>query len=62
MTRRRDWFNAYESMEPRKVFLGEISVESAIGKGSIEYMLFVDGKTVMGTMADVWHVPNIAKE
>jgi hypothetical protein len=36
MTFEQEWFTAYESVVPRKVYMGDDTILEAIGKGSIK--------------------------
>ena len=60
LTYRREWFETYETIAPRKVYMGDDHPHEAIGKGTIRVNLYVNGGKIRGVFTDVLHVPNIA--
>jgi hypothetical protein len=50
MTFERKWFNTYESIIPRKVYMGNDTIFVAIGKGSIKGVMQIVGKMLLTTI------------
>ncbi len=61
MTFGRKWFTTYESIVPRKVYMGNNTVLEAISKGSIKATMQVGGKLLLTTITQVFHVPKMKK-
>jgi len=47
MTFEREWFTTYESIYPRKVYMGDDTILEAIGKGNINATMQVRGKMLL---------------
>jgi hypothetical protein len=54
----REWFTTYESIVPRKVYMGANTILEAIGKGSINATMQVRGREFT-TITQVLHVPKM---
>ncbi len=50
MTFKREWFTTYESIIPRKVYMGDDTILEAIGKGSIKATMQVGGRVLFTTI------------
>jgi hypothetical protein len=59
MTFEREWFTTYESIVPRKVYMGNDTTLEAIGKGSIKATMQVGGRVLFTTITQVLHVPKM---
>jgi hypothetical protein len=59
MTFEREWFTTYESIIPRKVYMGDDTILEAIGKGSIKATMQVGGRVLFTTMIQVLHIPKM---
>ncbi len=59
MTFEREWFTTYESIVPRKVYMGDDTILEAIGKGSIKATMRVGGRVLFTTITQVLHVPKM---
>jgi hypothetical protein len=59
MTFEREWFTTYESIVPRKVYMGDDTILEAIGKGSIKATMQVGGRVLFTTIIQVLHVPKM---
>jgi hypothetical protein len=59
MTFEREWFTTYESIVPRKVYMGDDNILEAIGKGSIKATMQVGGRGLFTTITQVLHVPKM---
>jgi hypothetical protein len=59
MTFKREWFTTYESIVPRKVYMGDDTILEAIGKGNIKATMQVGGKMLLTTITQVLHVPKM---
>jgi hypothetical protein len=59
MTFKREWFTAYESIVPRRVYVGDDTILEAIGKGNIKAIMQVGGKMLFTTITQVLHVPKM---
>jgi hypothetical protein len=58
MTFEQEWFTTYDSIVPRKVYMGDDTILEAIGKGRIKATMQVGGKLLFTTIAQV-HVPKM---
>jgi len=58
MTFEREWFTTYESIVPRKVYMGDDTILEAIGKGNIKATMQVKGRVLFTTIIQV-HVPKM---
>jgi hypothetical protein len=59
MTFKREWFITYESIVPRKVYMGDDTILEAIGKGSTKATMQVEGRVLFTTITQVLHVPKM---
>ncbi len=59
MTFEREWFTTYESIVPRKVYMGDDTILEAIGKGNIKATMQVGGRGLFTTITQVLHVPKM---
>jgi hypothetical protein len=59
MTFERKWFTTYESIVPRKVYMGENIILEAISKGSIKATIQVGSKMLLITITEILHVPKM---
>ena len=59
MTFQRHWFESYEEIEPRKVFMGDDTILEAIGRGNIVTSIKVEGVLRQIKITKVLHVPKI---
>jgi hypothetical protein len=59
MTFKQEWFTTYESIVPRKVYMGDDTILEAIGKASIKATMRVGGKLLLTTVTQVLHVPKM---
>jgi hypothetical protein len=50
MTFEQKWFTTYESIVPRKVYMGDDTILKAIGKGSIKAIMQVGGRVLFITI------------
>jgi hypothetical protein len=59
MTFEQEWFTTYESIVPRKVYMGDDTILEAIGKGSIKATMQVGGRVLFTTITQVLHLPKM---
>ena len=59
MTPRKHFFDTYEPISGRKVFMGDNDMIEAVGKGSILMEIRVKGRARSIRMHDVFHVPDL---
>ncbi len=59
MTFEQEWFTTYESIVPRKVYMGDDTILEAINKGSIKATMQVGGRVLFTTITQVLHVPKM---
>ncbi len=59
MTFEREWFTTYESIVPRKVYMGNDTILEAIGKGNIKATMQVGGRLLFTTITQVLRVPKM---
>ncbi len=59
MTFEQEWFTTYESIVPRKVYMGNDTILEAIGNGSIKATMQVGGRVLFTTITQVLHVPKM---
>ncbi len=57
----RKWFKTYENISPIKIYMGDNSIQNAIGRGNIKIMMIVGDTTIEGMVTNVLHVPRITK-
>jgi hypothetical protein len=55
----QEWFTTYESIVPRKVYMGDDTILEAIRKGSIKATMQVGGRMLFTTITQVLHVPKM---
>jgi hypothetical protein len=53
---KREWFTTYESIVPRKVYMGDDTILEAIGKGNIKAIMQVGGRVLFTTITQILHV------
>jgi hypothetical protein len=56
---RREWFQEYKSIEPKKIYMADDRIIKAEGEGIIQVNLETDGGTYSGHFQDVLYVPEL---
>jgi hypothetical protein len=59
MTFKQEWFTTYESIVPRKVYMGDDTILEAIGKGNMKATMRIGSKLLFTTITQVLHVPKM---
>jgi hypothetical protein len=59
MTFEQEWFTTYESIVPRKLYMGDDTVLEAITKRNIKATMQIKGKMLLTTITQVLHVPKM---
>jgi hypothetical protein len=57
----KKWFCYYENIFLVKIYMGNNSIQEAIGKGNMDIIMEIGKSVVKGTFIDVLHVPRIVK-
>ncbi len=61
LSSRKEWFRDYDNTILVKIYMGENSIQEAIGKGNMDVTMEIGENVVRKTFTDALHVPKIIK-
>jgi len=57
----KKWFKTYENISLIKIYMGDNSIQNAIGKGNIKIVMIVGDTIIEGMVTNVLNVLGITK-